>query len=263
MLTVKVVKNMKGKIIKSLLISTTLTAIILTGCGSKDTESEIESEITTEIETATIEETTTESETTTTEGETSTIEETSTESETTTEVETSTTEDTKTSDTASIDNDFSGVNSGGSDSVLTDEDIMAIDQDDTSSTENITSNDNSNSSTSDSDDAVTRRANYKSKYYTNYNTEENYKIFSWLDDDGDGVITDEEAAYLEDDLEKSFSEVDAKYGLDKSSSSSDSSASSSSSSSATIGTPFDDTKTETQDISTIDMTGASTNGYAY
>lgn len=75
-----------------------MTATILTGCGSKDTESEIESEITTEVETATIEETTTESETTTTEEETSTIEETSTESETTTEVETSTTEDETTTD---------------------------------------------------------------------------------------------------------------------------------------------------------------------
>jgi hypothetical protein len=81
---------MKGKTIRTLLISATMATIILTGCGSKDTESEIESEITTEVETATIEETTIESETETTEEETSTIEETSTESETTTEEETTT-----------------------------------------------------------------------------------------------------------------------------------------------------------------------------
>jgi hypothetical protein len=95
-------KGMKIKTIKSLLISATMVAIILTGCGSKDTESEIESEITTEVETATIEETTTESETTTTEEETSTIEETSTESETTTEVETSTTEETTSTTSSTI-----------------------------------------------------------------------------------------------------------------------------------------------------------------
>jgi uncharacterized protein YgiM (DUF1202 family) len=80
-------KSMKIKTLKSLLIATTMTATILTGCGSKDTESEIESEITTEFETATIEETTTESETETTKEETSTIEETATEEETTTETE--------------------------------------------------------------------------------------------------------------------------------------------------------------------------------
>jgi hypothetical protein len=54
-------KGMQIKTLKSLLILATNTATILTGCGSKDTESEIESEITTEVETATIEETTSQS----------------------------------------------------------------------------------------------------------------------------------------------------------------------------------------------------------
>jgi hypothetical protein len=86
---------MKGKTAKSLLIVATITATILTGCGSKDTESEIESETTTveettEVETSTIEETPSESETTTTEVETSTIEETTTEEETSIVEETTT-----------------------------------------------------------------------------------------------------------------------------------------------------------------------------
>jgi hypothetical protein len=160
------------------------------------------------------------------------------------------TEDTKTSDTASIDNDFSGVNSGGSDSVLTDEDIMAIDQDDTSSTENINSNDNTNSSTSDSDDAATRRKNYKTKYDKNYN--DKYDIYYWLDEDGDGVITDEEAAVLEDAMEEAFKEIEA-----------ENSSSTSSSSSSTSSDVFDDTKPEHVDISTIDRTGLATDVTIY
>jgi hypothetical protein len=145
-----------------------------------------------------------------------------------------------------------------SDSHLTDEELVAVDPDtiinvddtNTTSEDNSNSTDNSNTSTSNSDDAATRRANYKSKYTLNYN--ENYDIYSWLDDDGDGVITDEEAAYLEDALDEMFSSKET------SDSTTSSSSSSSSSSTLDIGTPFDDTKTETQDISTMDDTGYAT-----
>jgi uncharacterized protein YcfL len=79
---------MKGKTIRTLLISVTMTATILTGCTSNDKT------VTTENETVTEEESTTEFETATTEVETTTIEETTTESETTTtEEETSTDEE--------------------------------------------------------------------------------------------------------------------------------------------------------------------------
>jgi hypothetical protein len=172
-------KNMKGKTIRTLLISATMTAVTLTGCNSNDET------LTSKNETATEEVSTTEFETyavekTTIEVETTTIEETTTESEiTTTEVETSTIEETTTEE---------------------------------------------ESSTSNSDDAATRRANYKSKYSLNYNSEENYEIYSWLDDDGDGVITDEEAAYLEDALDEMFSSKETSDSTTSSSSSSSSSS---------------------------------------
>jgi hypothetical protein len=145
-----------------------------------------------------------------------------------------------------------------SDSHLTDEELVAVDPDtiinvddtNTTSEDNSNSTDNSNTSTSNSDDAATRRANYKSKYTLNYN--ENYDIYSWLDDDGDGVITDEEAAYLEDALDEMFSSKET------SDSTTSSSSSSSSSSTLDIGTPFDDTVPVTQDIDTIDRTGLRT-----
>jgi hypothetical protein len=145
-----------------------------------------------------------------------------------------------------------------SDSHLTDEELVAVDPDtiinvddtNTTSEDNSNSTDNSNTSTSNSDDAATRRANYKSKYDQDYNAK--YDIYSWLDDDGDGVITDEEAAYLEDALDEMFSSKET------SDSTTSSSSSSSSSSTLDIGTPFDDTKTETQDISTMDDTGYAT-----
>jgi hypothetical protein len=54
-------------------------------------------------------------------------------------------------------------------------------------------------------------------------------------------------------MEEAFKEIEAE----------NSSSTSSSSSSATIGTPFDDTKPEHVDISTIDMTGIPNDGYTY
>jgi hypothetical protein len=145
-----------------------------------------------------------------------------------------------------------------SDSHLTDEELVAVDPDtiinvddtNTTSEDNSNSTDNSNTSTSNSDDAATRRANYKSKYDQDYNAK--YDIYSWLDDDGDGVITDEEAAYLEDALDEMFSSKET------SDSTTSSSSSSSSSSTLDIGTPFDDTVPVTQDIDTIDRTGLRT-----
>jgi uncharacterized protein YcfL len=202
---------MKGKTIRTLLISATITAVTLTGCNSNDET------LTTKNETATEEASTTEVETATTEEETTTIEETTTESETTTEVETSTEEETATIEETTTEEETS-----------TDEET----------------------STSNSDDAATRRANYKSKYTQDYNAK--YDIYSWLDDDGDGVITDEEAAYLEDALDEMFSSKET------SDSTTSSSSSSSSSSTLDIGTPFDDTVPVTQDISTMDDTGYAT-----
>jgi cell division protein FtsL len=85
---------MKGKTIRTLLISVTMAATILTGCNSNDKT------LTTENETATIEESTTDVENyavdKTTEIETSTIEETTTEEETFSIEENSTVEETTT-----------------------------------------------------------------------------------------------------------------------------------------------------------------------
>jgi hypothetical protein len=149
----------------------------------------------------------------------------------------------------------SGANSGGSDSVLTDEDIMAINPDelpaidDETSTETSTTTESSTStetSTTNSDDAATRRANYKTQYKKNYNN--SYEIYKSLDVDGDGVITDEEAA----DAYAAY--LDATESGPSSTTSTDQSSSSSSSDY----TPFDDTKTKGQDISTMDDTGYAT-----
>jgi hypothetical protein len=180
---------------------------------------EISEETTTE-ETA-IEETVIEE--TTTEIETSTIEETTPETETlTTEEETSTVEETTT-------------------------------EDETSTIEETTTEEES--STPNSEDVSTRRKNYKSKYSYDYNA--HYEIYSYLDEDEDGVITDEEAASLEKILNEKSSEID------NSTKSSTSSSDSSSSSSSSDYTPFVDEVTNHVDISTIDMTGASTTGDVY
>jgi hypothetical protein len=87
--------------------------------------------------------------------------------------------------------------------------------------------DNLNSSTSDSDD--------------------DYDAYYWLDEDKDGVITDEEASVLADAMEEIFKEIESE----------NSSSTYSSSSSSDV---FVDEVTNHVDISTIDMTGASTNG---
>jgi hypothetical protein len=194
---------MKGKTIRTLLISATITAIILTGCNSDDKTLKTENETVTEVETAKIEETITVAETTTTEEETSTVEETTTEEETSTVDETTTESSTTTE-------------------------------------------------TSTSDDVATRRANYKTKYSYDYNA--HYEIYSYLDEDEDGVITDEEAA----SLEKILNETD--NNTSSSTSSSDSSTSSSSSSSSDV---FVDEVTNHVDISTMDSTGYSTTGDVY
>jgi uncharacterized protein YcfL len=197
---------MKGKTIKALLISTTMTATILTGCGSNDTT------LTTENETATIDESTTEFETDTTEEKTSTVEEITTEEETSTVEENATEVETTTEE---------------------------------------------ESSTSDSDDAVTRRKNYKTEYKKNFN--DNYELYSDFDVDGDGVITDEEAA----DLYASYLEAMGYEPSTSSSTNSSSSTSSSSSSSSTIGTPFNDVVPDKPNASEMDDAGFSTTGDVY
>jgi hypothetical protein len=164
-----------------------------------------------------------ETETTTEEATTETTSESETE---TTEIETTTVEETTEEETSTIEETTTATNS-------TDTAESAI-------------------STANSDDAVTRRANYKSKYSTNYNAD--YELYDWLDDDGDGVITDEEAAVLEDALDRAFSNITTS---DSSTSTSDSSSTTSSSSNSSW-VPMDPTVPDRPNASEMDDAGFST-----
>lgn len=139
------------------------------------------------------------------------------------------------------------------------EETSTVEETTTATSEDINSTDiaDVDSSTADLEDAATRRANYKSKYRTDYNAD--YDIYSWLDDDGDGLITDEEAAFLEDSLDEIFS----KYLTSDSSASSSSDESSSSSSLNPSWTPMDPTVPDRPNASEMDGTGLSTTGEVY